>query len=317
MSAFNREKWGAFLWETYRKEINSMVDDGYPEPDWNGVDHERQLAFRIAAETLACALAAADDNVAGRSDGYHTFAELYEHRHALFLALMASHPHLSWISTKHHDGTSLEGWFIAGIKTPCGDVSYHLPAGLWSRACATGAAVLETGMWWDGHTSAQVVDRLQTWSSVITARSDVARAERIARLESELSTLRGNAEAAFDAAQKARAERDAATKELADMRSVNRYQRGHSEGFKEAQEKYEAELAAVKAESLRYAHLLNEMARDLEKSRVQVAELKWEMGYVQEDAQDAWDRVISLVQERWAAGVKAERDEAMKGGSRG
>lgn len=31
-----------------------------------------------------------------QSDGYHTFAELYEHRHALFLCLMASAPSLSW-----------------------------------------------------------------------------------------------------------------------------------------------------------------------------------------------------------------------------
>lgn len=97
------------------------------------------------------------------SDGYHTFDELYGHRCTLFLALMKAHPALSWISTKHHDGSELDGWFIAGIKAPTGDVTYHLPARMWSLACATGAAILETGMWWDGHTPAQVVERIQAW----------------------------------------------------------------------------------------------------------------------------------------------------------
>ena len=100
------------------------------------------------------------------SDGYHTFDELYEHRCTLFLALMKAHPTLSWISTKHHDGSAWDGWFVAGIKAPTGDTTYHLPAGMWSLACETGAAVLETGMWWDGHTAADVVKRIQAWVSL-------------------------------------------------------------------------------------------------------------------------------------------------------
>lgn len=39
------------------------------------------------------------------SDGYHTFNELYQHRCALFLALMASNPSIS----KHHDGSEWDG----------------------------------------------------------------------------------------------------------------------------------------------------------------------------------------------------------------
>jgi hypothetical protein len=97
------------------------------------------------------------------SDGYHTFNELYDHRCTLFLALMQSAPALSWISTKHEDGTSWDGWFIAGMKLPTGDVTYHLPARMWSLACETGAAILETGFHWDGHTSADVVKRVQAW----------------------------------------------------------------------------------------------------------------------------------------------------------
>ena len=57
------------------------------------------------------------------SDGYHTFKELYDHRIALFLALVKSiseqeyHPanQICWKSKKHSDGTMFDGWFIAGI----------------------------------------------------------------------------------------------------------------------------------------------------------------------------------------------------------
>lgn len=95
------------------------------------------------------------------SDGYHTFNELYEHRHALFLALMQAHPDKSWISTKHHDGSEWDGWFIGGMELPAGPITYHLPIRLWYMATKTGAAVLERGKEWDGHTAGQVVVRLQ------------------------------------------------------------------------------------------------------------------------------------------------------------
>lgn len=99
------------------------------------------------------------------SDGYHTFDELYEHRCSLFLALMASNPAISWASTLHDDGSSFDGWFIAGMNLPTGAVTYHLPAGMWSLACETKATILERAPKWDGHTAADVVKRLQAWVS--------------------------------------------------------------------------------------------------------------------------------------------------------
>ncbi len=42
------------------------------------------------------------------SDGYHTFNELYEHRHWLFLCLLAGHAGIypMWMSKAHYDGSS-------------------------------------------------------------------------------------------------------------------------------------------------------------------------------------------------------------------
>lgn len=78
------------------------------------------------------------------SDGYHTFNELYDHRHALFLALLSVHAGVlpTWMSRRHEDGSAFEGWFIAGIELPTGMISYHLPDRLWDACKALKADVL-------------------------------------------------------------------------------------------------------------------------------------------------------------------------------
>lgn len=97
------------------------------------------------------------------SDGYHTFDELYEHRCTLFLALMKVMPEISWISQLHDEGNGFDGWFIAGMNFDTGTVSYHLPMEMWTHACVTGAELRERAPKWDGHTSADVVKRIQAW----------------------------------------------------------------------------------------------------------------------------------------------------------
>lgn len=105
-------------------------------------------------------------NITGEtSDGYHTFNELYEHRHALFMALANSTLDISWMSKKHNDGSEMDGWFVAGIKLDEGDISYHLPMRLWN-ACANAAfVVLPKAPPFDGHTSKDVVDRLMKYAT--------------------------------------------------------------------------------------------------------------------------------------------------------
>lgn len=105
------------------------------------------------------------------SDGYHTMNELYEHRIALFAALCKLYDGYitplntrvkCWKSKFHHDGTSFEGWFIAGMLIREFDgtdsqISYHIPNRLWNRF---NVMELRKGPIWDGHTSKDVIERL-------------------------------------------------------------------------------------------------------------------------------------------------------------
>jgi hypothetical protein len=98
------------------------------------------------------------------SDGYHTFDELYEHRHALFLALArriaGSRPDRIWRSKLHHDGSSFTGWFIMGIdRLPGEQVTYHLPMRFWDGV--EFAIELDRAPEWDGHSSVDVLARLE------------------------------------------------------------------------------------------------------------------------------------------------------------
>lgn len=100
------------------------------------------------------------------SDGHHTFAELYDHRITLFMALCyllhtyETDQHQIWRSMAHHDGVVWEGWFIMGIDTAAGQqISYHLPMNRWDEAGF--ATTLPCSPIWDGHQSKEVLARLR------------------------------------------------------------------------------------------------------------------------------------------------------------
>jgi hypothetical protein len=103
------------------------------------------------------------------SDGYHTFGELYEHRITLYIALCKlmdkySHHFFSpvWASKLHSDGTAFEGWFILGMDTDDGQISYHLPMSKWDEVLISieTLRVLDKAPDWDGHTSNDVLKRI-------------------------------------------------------------------------------------------------------------------------------------------------------------
>ena len=107
------------------------------------------------------------------SDGYHTFDELYEHRYLLFLVLLdvwkedCDYEWLPWKSKTHWmDGKLVpvwDGWFVAGMKTRTGQITYHLPIKYWDKC---NVEHLEEMPAYDGHSSQDVLQRLEallTW----------------------------------------------------------------------------------------------------------------------------------------------------------
>lgn len=110
-------------------------------------------------------------------DGYHTFDELYDHRIELFIALCKAMAAIStldleltdtgkkvtcsvWRSERHHDGSRFEGWFIMGIFKDKGkQITYHLPMAKWDECYFV--ETLNTAPEWDGHTPAEVLERLK------------------------------------------------------------------------------------------------------------------------------------------------------------
>ena len=101
------------------------------------------------------------------SDGFHTFNELYDHRITLFIALMRHYTGptndngrpSAWKSRLHNDGTSFDGWFVAGIGKTSGDqITYHLPLDRWDEC---NVPEMEHAPKWDGHTSDDVLKRLK------------------------------------------------------------------------------------------------------------------------------------------------------------
>lgn len=98
------------------------------------------------------------------SDGYHTFEELYQHRCMLFIIVINAvgaqcFNMACWKTKKHHDGTELEGWFLACIELPDNkQISYHLPMNMWDKVQVPD---YEQAPYYDGHTSQDVLERLE------------------------------------------------------------------------------------------------------------------------------------------------------------
>jgi len=110
-------------------------------------------------------------DIAQVTDGYHSFDELYRHRHALFIALCCElriSGNNVWYSHTHHDGSGYPGWVLVGAELPNGldvndyvvPISYHLPESYIPHLEAAGVVFVPHAPKWDGHTSHDVIDRL-------------------------------------------------------------------------------------------------------------------------------------------------------------
>ena len=120
------------------------------------VDHPSKIT---ASETFTAEASGADVVDKGEiSDGYHTFNELYAHRVRLFSTLMRAFADKAWWSFSSSEGEQWEGWILAGIDTPAGAVTYHLPES--EIPHLPEGSEIEIGKEWDGHTADDVLERL-------------------------------------------------------------------------------------------------------------------------------------------------------------
>ena len=148
-------------------------------------------------------------NQADVSDGYHSFNELYKHRHALFIALLsktADRNEDAWFSKLHRDGTFYPGWVIAGcyvnvpIKSEFDDnvefdrmqIRYHLPDSYIPHLKAAGCVELDRAVEWDGSNSDDTIDRLLMahgcYDAVIAEKKQIAH-QRISTVTSPLNVI--------------------------------------------------------------------------------------------------------------------------------
>ncbi len=100
------------------------------------------------------------------SDGYHTFGELYRFRRlynaALFNEWAARGVHDVHKSWRHSDGEACfgGGWFVVYATLPSGQISNHYPAEAWGEFRIPER---DMGAEWDGHSPADVADRLAAY----------------------------------------------------------------------------------------------------------------------------------------------------------
>lgn len=159
--------------EEARKILHSELEVDYREytPD-QGMPpiifelNDAQLDYFVEKIVTSTYLQAKQEGVTeDTSDGYHTFKELYEFRKfynaTLFNEWYKQSKYSVHKSTKHSDGEDCfgGGWFIVVATLPTGDISNHYELKDWDLFnCETRELAKE----WDGHTSEDVLQRLQS-----------------------------------------------------------------------------------------------------------------------------------------------------------
>ena len=87
------------------------------------------------------------------SDGYHTFNELYDHRCLLWINLCNLMPEKCYLVPEH-----LLGWFLLGMETKEGQISYHCPNKFYDLI---NIRISKERPKYDGHMSKDVIKRLK------------------------------------------------------------------------------------------------------------------------------------------------------------
>lgn len=146
------------LYDTITEEINWCID----------VADQKEIATKLVNDLI-------DRYQIDASDWYHTFSELYKHRHHLVIALCSksiddmNNPIAQWCSSVYQVSKSkvhydwLDVWkewemFIIQLETSEWQISYHLPNEYWSKCSFIDT--LDKANKWDWHTSDDVLKKL-------------------------------------------------------------------------------------------------------------------------------------------------------------
>lgn len=152
-------------------DLTISVNCGIPADDGDDIGVEGDVCLTCIIDTvdsLDPRPQTATAVTGSTSDGYHTFGELYEHRNALFITMLSCYMGLSnirpWRSKLHSDGSHIEGYFLLGLfETHGSQITYHLPIFMWDE-CPVDTKTLAKAPEFDGHTSADVLQRIRNLS---------------------------------------------------------------------------------------------------------------------------------------------------------
>ena len=67
--------------------------------------------------------------------------------------------HLAFKTLKNKEGKEWNGWFILGLNTKEGQITFHLPISYWGEL--DNIKTIEKNINYDGHTSEDVLNRLK------------------------------------------------------------------------------------------------------------------------------------------------------------
>ena len=91
------------------------------------------------------------------SDGHHTFCDLYDHRNMLWLLVLKHYPDIAFKTHRDENDVKEEDYFIAGLNTSFGQLTYHIPDIYWQYL---NVKELPKNEDYDNHTPEDVLTRL-------------------------------------------------------------------------------------------------------------------------------------------------------------
>lgn len=161
----------SFLSTRTKRDIDRLIDTDFAEHESNS-----GLSIKDAMEKAGYKEDNSHRIETPQSDEYHTIEELYDHRAVIFLTLCRAlqtingfarraklHESMTtpvWRSKLHSDGTMYDDMFILGLnKEPGKQITYHLDMKYWDAL--ESIEELEKAPEFDGHTSADVLERLK------------------------------------------------------------------------------------------------------------------------------------------------------------